>query len=38
MFDISANEKRIAKNTSLLFFRMLFMLAVSSYTAMSYRI
>ena len=38
MFDISANEKRIAKNTSLLYFRMFFMMAVSSYTTMLYRI
>lgn len=33
MFDISANEKRIAKNTLLLNFRMLFMVVVSLYTS-----
>ena len=29
MTDTSANNKRIAKNTLLLYFRMLFMMAVS---------
>ena len=33
MTDISANNKRIAKNTLLLYFRMLFMMAVSLYTS-----
>ena len=34
----SDNNKRIAKNTSLLYFRTLFMMTVSSYTTMLYRI
>ena len=34
----SDNNKLLAKNTSLLYFRTLFMMAVSSYTTMSYRI
>ena len=33
MTDTSANNKRIAKNTLLLYFRMLFMMAVSLYTS-----
>ena len=33
MRDTSANNKRIAKNTLLLYFRMLFMMAVSFYTS-----
>ena len=33
MSDTSANNKRIAKNTLLLYFRMLFMMAVSLYTS-----
>ena len=33
MSDSSANNKRIAKNTLLLYFRMLFMMAVSLYTS-----
>ena len=33
MANISANNKRIAKNTLLLYFRMLFMMAVSLYTS-----
>lgn len=33
MRDTSANNKRIAKNTLLLYFRMLFMMAVSLYTS-----
>ena len=33
MSDASANNKRIAKNTLLLYFRMLFMMAVSLYTS-----
>lgn len=33
MTDISANNRRIAKNTILLYFRMLFMMAVSLYTS-----
>ena len=33
MTDISANNIRIAKNTLLLYFRMLFMMLVSLYTS-----
>lgn len=33
MTDISANNTRIAKNTLLLYFRMLFMMIVSLYTS-----
>ena len=33
MQNIAANNKRIAKNTLLLYFRMLFMMAVSLYTS-----
>ena len=33
MTSTSANNKRIAKNTLLLYFRMLFMMAVSLYTS-----
>lgn len=33
MTDTSANNKRIAKNTLLLYFRMLFLMAVSLYTS-----
>ena len=34
----TSDNKRIAKNTLLLYFRMLFMMAVLSYTTMLYRI
>ena len=33
MPDVSQNNKRIAKNTLLLYFRMFFMMAVSLYTS-----
>ena len=33
MQDISSNNKRIAKNTLLLYFRMLFLMLISLYTS-----